>query len=688
MTQVGSAEILIRAVDSGIEADIKRKVDRAVSKADKDVKIGADTKSAEASISRLNNVTTRGLDDITSRLTSGLGPASGEAKAALDGITKSGSLIGPAIAGGVAVAGAAVAAFAIDGAQKFVALAGEIRTFQRLSGASAEDSSRLVAVLDDLGVSAQTGGNAMFLLSKKVATGGADIRNLGIDIATTKEGTADLVNTLLNVADAYAAQPDPAKRAEIAFAAFGRQGKELIPLLEQGRSGLEKFFASAEGGRQIFSQADLDKARKYELAMDDLSDTFRGFQLQAGEALLPFLTTLAEATAKTLAFVDTVKSKAPAAFDAIKSAAAGAVGGPVAQLFDAIGSLGGKGDGAKKSQKELADQVKLTAAAQQEEADASKEQAAALDRVTNATLSAVSSQLGYQSSLNTLRDNINDIDDRTTDYTDAVDKAAEAHRLADVAVRQYGAGSDQAKEATIKATDADKDAEQANRALRDAHLGVEQSALQTAGAMVKMADDTATAAGQTLSAQEKAAIFKDALRTLADQASGPTRDAILALADQITGIPDRTVTVDVDTGAAESKLGHLQQTINSIESSGGLVHTGGQQEFARGLEAGPVRGRPGQAVPVIAHAGERFITDAQLARLRAGAPLPQSFTTSTLSASTALTISGPLVVVQGGVAPGQEASIGAAVRQAVTQLVADGTVGRAMSKRSESLSRR
>lgn len=750
MTVVGTAEVLIKAVDNGLAADVKRKVESAVDKADAKVVLKVDNKSvidgsqasvaarvkeiesltnlkaeylsvaktatqgsaeqiaasklaaeatqklatlglkeAEQAVAKTTAVTTKGLDEITSRLTSGLGPASGEAKAALDGLTKSGSLVGPAIAGGVAIAGVALAAFAIDGAQKFVALAGEIRNFQRLSGASAEESSRLVAVLDDLGVSSQTGANAMFLLSKKVAAGGVDLKNLGVDIATTKEGTADLVTTLLNVADAYAAQPDPAKRAEIAFAAFGRQGKELVPLLEQGRAGLEKFFASAEGGRQIFSQADLDKARKYEIAVDDLSDTFRGFQLQAGEALLPFLSTLSQASAKTLSFLDSLKTKAPSAFDAIKTAAAGAVGGPIAQLFDGIGSLGGKGDGAKRSQKELADQVKLTAAAQQDEAAASKEQADALDKVTNATLSAISSQVGYEASLNSLRDNINDIDDRTKDYQDAVDKAAEANRLAEVAVRQYGVGSDQAKEATIQAAAAAKDAEQANRALRDAHLGVEQSALQTAGAVVKLAEDTANASGATLSAQEKSDIFRAALVSLADQASGPTKDAILRLADKIKTLPDRTVTVDVDTGAAQEKLDTLQRTINAVESSGGAVHVGGQQEFALGMEMGPVRGPAGKAVPVLAHAGEWVLTQSQLDGLRrSGTGIPSSSTVSTLSSATALTISGPLVVVQGGVAPGQEASIGAAVRQAVTQLVADGTVGRAMAKRSESLSRR
>ncbi len=690
MTVVGTAEVLIKAVDTGLESDVKRKVNKAVDKADTSVKITADTKSAEASIGRLNNVTTKGLDDITSRLTSGLGPASGEAKAALDGLTKSGSLIGPAIAGGVAVAGVALAAFAVDGAQKFVALASEIRGFQRVSGASAEESSRFVAVLDDLGVSAQTGGNAVFLLSKKVAAGGEDIKKLGIDIATTKDGTADLTETLLNVADAYVAQNDPAKRAEIAFAAFGRQGKELIPVLEQGRAGLQKFFESAEGGRQIFSQADLDKARKFELAMDELSDTFRGIQMEAGEALLPFLTSLATAGAKVLELGNTIKDKlGDNAFNSLTQGVAGALGGPLAQLGGIIGNIGGKSDGAKKSQKELAEQVKLTAAAQHEEAEASKEQAAALDKVTLATLSAVSSQLSYESSLNSLKDNINDIDDRTTDYTEAVDKAAEANREAEKAVRQYGAGSDEAKEATIKAKDAAKDAEQANRALRDAHLGVEQSALQTAGAAVKLAEDTAAAAGATLSAQEKASIFRESLVSLANQASGPTRDAILALSDQVLGLPkETTVTVYADTSQALAAIISLERRMASI-SAGADSTAGPLKEFARGMDVGPVPGSPNQAVPIIAHGGEWVLTPEQLSDLRRNsAGMPASLTTSTLSATTALTITGPLVVVQGGVAAGQEGAIGAAVKQAVTQLVADGTVGRAMSKRRETYSTR
>lgn len=75
-------------------------------------------------------------------------------------------------------------------------------------------------------------------------------------------------------------------------------------------------------------------------------------------------------------------------------------------------------------------------------------------------------------------------------------------------------------------------------------------------------------------------------------------------------------------------------------------------------------------------------------RVNGGVTGALSGTPGLSTGTTALNITGPLVVVQGGVVPGQEASIGAAVRQAVTQLVADGTVGRAIAKRRETFSTR
>lgn len=532
--------------------------------------VKVDSKDVDAGLNRVQSSTTKAgkgfeglqksatgaVTSLSSSLTSQLGPASGAAESALAKLGATGSLMGPAIAGGAALAGVAVAKFAFDGAQAFVGLAGEIRNFQRASGASAEESSRFVAALDDLGVSSEAGASAIFKLGKSLKDGGTNLKAFGIEVARNKDGTTDLTGTMLNVADAYAKTSDPAKRAELAFAAFGKQGQALIPVLEQGRAGLDAFFKGAESGRQIFSQADLDKARQYELAVDELQDTFRGLKLEAGESLLPYLTSLATGAAKTLEFGNKIKDSLGGAFSGIKDSVAGSAGGPLAQLAGLLGNIGGKSDGAKKSTKEMAEEFKRSAEASQADAEAKARQAAALDKLVTSTLSAVSSQLGYEASVNRLKDNINDLDDRTKEYTDAVNT--------------NGAAS--------------KEAEAANRTLRDAQLGIKESAVAAANAAVRLAEDNLAAGAAALTAEEKHGIFKQELIRLAAQADGPSKDAILGLAGSIQELPtETTVSVNADTSAAHLSLNSLESRLNYLAAKGVSV----ENDINRGTAGDP-----------------------------------------------------------------------------------------------------
>lgn len=149
-----------------------------------------------------------------------------------------GAVLSAGVAGGAIAAGAAITKFAIDGVNSFVNLADEVRDFQRASGASAEDSSRMVAVLDDMGISADKGASAIFRLSRNVGEGGDGLRQFGVEIEKNRDGTTNMVETLLNIADAYTETEDAGTRAALVQEAFGRGGKDLIPILEQGRAGL------------------------------------------------------------------------------------------------------------------------------------------------------------------------------------------------------------------------------------------------------------------------------------------------------------------------------------------------------------------------------------------------------------------------------------------------------------------
>lgn len=225
--------------------------------------------------------------------TRGLGDKATAAAGSLRGVKGAGQQLQGAIGGltGVLTASAAgwaaIIGFGAHAVGTFGELALNVENFQRASGASAEQASMLIAALDDVGVSAETGSKAIFQLGKRLDTQGAALAEYGVFAARGADGNVDLSQTLLDVADAYNQTADPAARAGLLTAAFGKTGQQLIPILERGRAGIEALFEGADATGQILSQEDIDNARTYRESMDELGDSFREISIQAGQALVP-----------------------------------------------------------------------------------------------------------------------------------------------------------------------------------------------------------------------------------------------------------------------------------------------------------------------------------------------------------------------------------------------------------------
>lgn len=215
-------------------------------------------------------------------------------------------MLSAAIPAATAAAGAAVVAFGVKGIQAFGDLGKKVLDFQRTSGATAQQASALVAAFDDVGISAETGANAMFQLGKRLENSGAALAGFGVTAVKTKNGTTDLAATLMSVADAYKSTADPAQRAALLNAAFGKSGAQLIPILERGSAGIKAMYADAKNTGQILSQDDVKKAEDFRLSMDQLGDSFRQFEIAAGKALVPIAKDFVDLTTKGLEFVDKV----------------------------------------------------------------------------------------------------------------------------------------------------------------------------------------------------------------------------------------------------------------------------------------------------------------------------------------------------------------------------------------------
>lgn len=211
------------------------------------------------------------------------------------------------LAVGVTAAGAAFAAGSAvvsDLVGTYTDYASKVREVQRVSGATAEESSGLTYAFEKVGIGATKGAAAVFQLEKRIGTGQLKLADYGTQVKRTADGGVDLVGTLGNIADAYKAQTDPARRAALVMAAFGRQGKDLIPILASGRDRIKELFDEAGRTNHILDQGDLDRAKEFTLAVKELNATFEGLKIKAGNALTPVITDLTEMASSTIQIAD------------------------------------------------------------------------------------------------------------------------------------------------------------------------------------------------------------------------------------------------------------------------------------------------------------------------------------------------------------------------------------------------
>lgn len=242
---------------------------------------------ADAADKQLGAASKRIKDFEKSGKTSNLDGLAGKANGALSKLGVQAELTGAQLQGGLATAaaaaGTAIVAFAASSVKAYQDLAQEVIKVQRVTGTTAQDSSRLVQVLDDYQVSGEAAATSFSKLNKALAAG--TLAKFGIDAAKNADGTTDFVASLGRVADAYNRTKDPAARAALGTAAFGKSYQALIPIIEQGGAKLAESLKGVDG-KLILDQSAVDRAEKLRLSMDNLGDTITGLKLAVAEGLI------------------------------------------------------------------------------------------------------------------------------------------------------------------------------------------------------------------------------------------------------------------------------------------------------------------------------------------------------------------------------------------------------------------
>jgi hypothetical protein len=215
----------------------------------------------------------------------GMGKFKAGSKVALDAVKANAATF--AIAGGVAFA-----KFAADGVKAFQELALNAEKFATATGLAIEDASRYMEVGADIGIPIDAVQGAIGRLNKTIGADPDKVRDLGVDLVYLADGSLDVNETFLNTIDRIKGIKDPAEKARVAAQLLGKGWQSMSTLIEMGADDLSTALGNVSDSK-VIDPKELQKAKEFRDAMDQLKDQIDDVTLAVGEGLVPVLTDVA-----------------------------------------------------------------------------------------------------------------------------------------------------------------------------------------------------------------------------------------------------------------------------------------------------------------------------------------------------------------------------------------------------------
>lgn len=205
-----------------------------------------------------------------------------------------GGVAGVAKGAALAIAGIGTAALGIVGGLSAMAVsvahdAGEVNKLKRELGLTTEEASRLRYEGNRMGLDIDDLSKSFGIFSKNVDNGTKAIKDNNIQVVRNSAGNVDFEATLGKVADRFKAMPDGVEKSSLAMEIFGKGGKDLIPLLNQGSAGLAAMGDEAARLGLVFDDKTLAASKRLSLAQKDLKDNIEAVKTRIGVAFLPVL---------------------------------------------------------------------------------------------------------------------------------------------------------------------------------------------------------------------------------------------------------------------------------------------------------------------------------------------------------------------------------------------------------------
>jgi hypothetical protein len=190
--------------------------------------------------------------------------------------------------------GTAIGAPLLLTAKAFASIGDEVAKASTRTGVGVEAISRLKYAADqsgsslaDLEIGLKKSAKLIFDAADASGDAAKTLNTLGLSFEQLAGAAPD--EQFKTIADRIAAIEDPATRSALAVQAFGKSGTGLIPLIENGRKGIEDLERQADRLGVTIGTKDARAAEEFGDRLDDLQKVAKAAVFQIGAALAPAL---------------------------------------------------------------------------------------------------------------------------------------------------------------------------------------------------------------------------------------------------------------------------------------------------------------------------------------------------------------------------------------------------------------
>jgi hypothetical protein len=192
-------------------------------------------------------------------------------------------------------------------------------------GLPVEELTKLKFAADLSDVSMESLSTGLGKLSKNmaaVATGSKEAKEhfeaLGIEVQNDDKTLKSVSQVFAELAGKFAGSADGAAKTATALNLLGKGGKDLIPLLNEGKHGLEEMMKAAENMGLVISKDTANASQKLNDNLKTLMMTKQGLTNLVMEGLLPALVRLSDEFIETAKSGNAVRAMADAIVSSIK----------------------------------------------------------------------------------------------------------------------------------------------------------------------------------------------------------------------------------------------------------------------------------------------------------------------------------------------------------------------------------